>query len=88
MNKNSKKKLLVQLLKDIAQIQYEAELLKNKNVAKGLKYLLENLIKETIDFQTLIYYIDSAMRKSKSKSSKVLWISVYLKVKNYFENIK
>jgi len=88
MDKEDKKKLLVQLLKDIAEIQSEAVALKNKNVAAGLKRLLENLLKETIDFRSAIHYINNSMEKSKSNDSKVLWIKVFIKVEKYFEAIE
>jgi len=85
MNKQNKKKLLFQLMKDMAEIQSEAVALKNKNVSKGLKRLLENLLKESVDFRSVICYINNSMKRSKSVSSKVLWIKVFQKVKEYFE---
>jgi len=66
----------------------EATALKKQNVAKGLKYLLEKILKETIDFETVIYYIHNSMVKSKSVESKILWIKVFGEVRDYFDSIE
>jgi len=88
MNQKQKKQNCLNMIKELTEVQMEATSLKNKNVSRNLKNLLEKILKETIDFEHVIYYINNEMKNSKSIDSKILWIKAVGIVRKYFDTIE
>lgn len=88
MNQKQKKQNCLNMIKELTEVQMEATSLKNKNVSRNLKNLLEKILKETIDFEHVIYYINNEMKHSKSIDSKILWIKAVGIVRKYFDTIE
>jgi len=85
LTKNKKrKKLIIDMIMEIAKIQSKVP----DYAGEKLNYILKGFLKETLDFEKAIKYININLEFSKDEPQKIFWITILNIIKKYFEESK
>jgi hypothetical protein len=80
----TKKDLVIEMIKELAKLQSQVP----ENAANKLNYILNGFLKDNLDFEMGIRYVDNSMKESKEIPMKIFWIQVTQIIKKYFKASK
>jgi len=79
-----KKDLIIKMIKELAEFYKKVP----KEASNKLKYLLNGFLRDTLDFEKAILYIDNNLKEAKEIPMKAFWAQVVGVVRRYFDESK